>query len=131
MKAAITIAAFAAVAAIATPSAIANDSGFYIGGNAGLAKAKIDDERIANDLLTAGFVTTSIEDDDHDVGFKVFGGYRFLPYFAIESGYFDLGKFSFVATTQPPGSLSGQLKLRGLNFDAVAILPFTSKFSAF
>lgn len=121
----------AAIAVVANVPATANDSGFYVGGSAGLAKSKIDDERITSGLLASGFTTTSIEDDDHDVGYKVFGGYQFVRYFAIESGYFDLGKFSFKATTQPPGSLSGQLKLRGVNFDAVAILPFTRRFSAF
>ena len=32
--------------------------------------------------------------DDDDTGFKVFGGYRFSDYFAIEASYYDLGDVS-------------------------------------
>jgi OOP family OmpA-OmpF porin len=121
----------AALAGIASPYAVAADAGWYIGGNVGQSRAKIDDERIIGGLLAGGFTTTSIEDDNRGLGFKVFGGYQFNKYFALESGYFDLGKFSFTATTLPPGTLSGEIKLKGVNFDAVGILPFTDRFSAF
>ncbi len=114
-----------------TMTAAAADSGWYVGGNAGMSKAKIDDERIASGLLASGFTTTSIDDDDRHLGYKAFGGYQFGRFFALESGYFDLGRFGFDATTIPPGTLSGRIKLRGVNFDAVLILPFTKRFSAF
>ena len=39
--------------------------------------------------------------------------------------------FRSVATTVPAGTLTGNIKLRGLNLDAVGILPITEKFSAF
>lgn len=120
-----------AFSAITSPLAIAADPGWYIGGNIGESKAFIDDKETTKSLLGAGFVTTSIEDDDRDFGFKVFGGYQFNPYFALEGGYVDLGKFGFDATTLPAGTLSAEIKLNGLNVDAVGILPFTEKFSAF
>lgn len=123
--------ALAALAAIASPLKAADDSGWYGGINVGQSKAKIDDARITSGLLGGGLTTTSITDDDRDVGYKVFGGYKFNRFLAIEGGYFDLGKFSFTATTVPLGTFSGNIKLKGLNLDAVGILPITERFSAF
>ena len=61
----------------------------------------------------------------------MFGGYQFGRHFALEAGYFDLGKFGFTAATLPPGSLSGQAEFKGVNLDAVGSLPLTAKFSVF
>jgi len=121
-----------ALAAIASQFAMADSApGWYLGANVGQSRANIDDARITSALLGSGFATTSITDDDRDTGFKLFGGYQFNNYLAVEGGYFDLGKFGFKATTLPPGMLSGDIKLRGLNLDLVGTLPITQKFSAF
>src|SRR5476649_1369415 len=118
-------------AMFAGPHALADDSGWYTGANIGRSQAKIDDARITSGLLGAGFGTTGISDRDRDTGYKLFGGYQFNRNFALEGGYFDLGKFSFTATTTPPGTLNGSIRLRGLNFDALGFLPFTEKLSGF
>ncbi len=120
-----------AIAAVASPYAVAADSGGYIGINVGQSRAKIDDPRITSNLLGGGFTSVSIVDDDRDTGYKLYGGYQFNKNFALEGGYFDLGKFGFTATTVPAGTLSGNIRLRGLNLDAVGILPINQKFSAF
>lgn len=120
-----------ALSAIGSSPAVADDSGWYVGTNIGQSRAKIDDPKITSGLLADGFATTSITDDERHFGFKVFGGYQFNTHFALESGYFDLGKFGFTASTAPAGTLRGDIKLRGLNLDAVGILPFTQKFSGF
>ena len=120
-----------ALAAIASPSAVAADPGWYAGANVGQSRAKIDDARITSTLLGAGFTATTIVDDDRDTGYKLFGGYQFNRNFAVEGGYFNLGKFGFTATTVPAGTLNGDIKLQGLNLDAVGILPITDRFSAF
>jgi OOP family OmpA-OmpF porin len=121
----------AALAAIAGPFAMADDTGWYVGTNIGQSRAKIDDPRITSSLLSGGFTTPSISDDDRNTGYKIFGGYQFNRNFALEGGYFDLGKFGFTANTVPAGTLSGNIKIRGLNLDLVGILPITEKFSAF
>lgn len=124
----------AALAAIASPFAAADDSGWYGGLNIGQSRAKIDDARITSSLVGtggAGFTSVSIDDDDRGTGFKLFGGYKFNRNFAVEGGYFDLGKFGFTATTVPAGTLSGKIQLKGVNLDVVGILPITEKFSAF
>jgi OOP family OmpA-OmpF porin len=119
------------LALMAAPFAMAQETGWYGGANIGQSNASIDDARISNDLLGSGLATTSIDDNDRDRGFKLFGGYQYNKYFAVEAGYFDLGQFGFVANTVPTGSLSGNIKIRGLNLDAVGTLPITEKFSAF
>jgi OOP family OmpA-OmpF porin len=120
-----------ALAALASPFAAADDIGWYGGANVGQSRAKIDDERIRSGLLSGGLTTSSITDDDRDTGYKIYGGYQFNKNFAVEGGYFNLGKFGYTATTVPAGTLNGNIKLRGLNLDLVGIVPITEKFSAF
>ena len=121
----------AALAAIASPFAAADDSGWYGGLNVGQSRSKIDDARITSNLLGGGATSVSIDDDNRGTGFKLFGGYKLNRNFAVEGGYFDLGKFGFTATTVPAGTLDASIKLKGLNLDVVGILPITEKFSAF
>ena len=121
-----------AFAVMASQYVLADDTaGWYAGGNMGESSAKIADGRIINGLAASGFTTTGISNDNRDIGFKLFGGYQFNKYFALEGGYFDLGRFGFAATTLPTGRETGNIEVRGLNLDAVGILPFTDKFSAF
>lgn len=118
-------------AAMNSPFAVADDSGWYVGGNVGQTRAKIDDARIAARMLVAPTTAVSIADNNRDTGYKLFGGYRYNKSFAVEGGYFDLGQFGFTATTVPAGTLTGNIRLKGLNLDAVGTLPITEKFSAF
>ena len=121
----------ATLAATAGAGTTEDDDGWYVGANLGDSQAKIDNDRIAASLLAQGITLTGIKDDERHLGFKLFGGYQFNRYVALEGGYFDLGRFGFSATTLPPGTLAGNTKLQGTNFDLVGLLPFTEKFSAF
>jgi len=100
-------------------------TGWYIGGNVGISTANID-----KDKITQNFTNPSYSDDEENLGYKLFGGYQFNKNFALEGGYFNLGKFNYSLAT-PSGTLNGDMKVKGLNLDAVAILPITEKFSAF
>jgi OOP family OmpA-OmpF porin len=102
----------------------APDSGWYLGGNVGRSEARIDDSRITSGLRGQGLISSTIEDRDRDVGYKLFGGYQLNRNLAVEAGFFDLGEFGYTATTVPPGSLTGDMRVRGLNLDLVGILPF-------
>lgn len=121
----------AVLAALASQFAVADDSGWYVGGNVGQSRTKIDNPRIAAQLLGAGLTTTSITNNDRDTGYKIFAGYKISKTFALEGGYFNLGRFGYVATTVPAGTLAGNIKLQGLNLDGVATLPITDQFSVF
>jgi OOP family OmpA-OmpF porin len=114
---------------LAAPS-FAQEGGYYYGGlSLGQSRAKIDEQRITASLLAAGFTSTGFARDETDTAFKLFGGYQFNRYLGVEAGYFDLGKFGFTATTTPAGTLSGDIKLQGLNLDLVGTLPLTERFS--
>ena len=113
-----------------SPLAVADDSGWYAGANIGQSRAKIDDARITAQMLVAPTTSVSIIDDNRDTSYKLFGGYRYNKNVAVEAGYFDLGQFGFTAATVPAGTLTGKIKLKGLNLDAVGTLPLTEKFSA-
>jgi OmpA-OmpF porin, OOP family len=118
-------------AVLSSQLASAEDSGWLVGASVGQSSANIDDAGISAQLQGAGLTMTSISDDDTDLGFKIFGGYKFNKHFALEGGYFNLGQFGYTANTNPTGTLNGSIKLQGLNIDAVGILPITEKFSAF
>lgn len=124
-------AALTGLAIMASPAALADDAGWYVGVNAGAARAKIDDPRIINDLLTSGFSVTSFRNDEHHFGFKAFGGYEFNRYISLEGGYFDLGRFGFTTVTAPPGTLRGDIRIRGANLDLVGSLPLGERLSVF
>lgn len=114
-----------------SPLSHAADSGWFGGLNIGQSMAKIDNVKITDQLFASGLSTTSIVDDDRNTAYKLFAGYKFNQYFALEGGGFDLGKFGYTANTLPTGTLNGSIRLRGMNIDAVGILPLSENFSAF
>ncbi|MBU1927919.1 OmpA family protein [bacterium] len=99
--------------------------GWYMGGNIGISAANIDEDKITQNLTDPSY-----SDDERDLGYKLFGGYQFNKYFALEGGYFNLGKFDYALSTAN-GSLDGKIEVMGVNLDAVGILPITEDFSAF
>ena len=111
-------------------TALAQDYSYFYGGlSAGMSRTKIDQDKITASLLGAGLVTNNFVRDERGQAYRIFGGYQFNRYWAVEAGYFDLGKFGFNATTVPAGSLSGQIRLNGLNLDLVATLPLSERLS--
>ncbi len=121
----LTIGALLATSALAAD--YRDDTYFYGGIGLGKARAKIDIDRIDN-MFTPAAIATAI--DERSFAFKVFGGYQFNRYLALEGGYFDLGKFGFTSTTVPAGTLQGEIKLRGINFDVVGTVPLSKRWSA-
>jgi len=108
------------------------DSAWYAGAGLGQGRATIDDERIARSLTANGASLDAFTTDQRDLGYKVFIGKKFNRYFAIEGGYFDLGKFGFQANTSGNGSgvLRGETTFRGVNLDLIGHLPLTERLSA-
>ena len=91
--------------ALSNPASAADDANneprWYGGGSIGQSRAKIHDGRITSELAGRGLTTNSIEHDDRDVGFKLFGARKLNRNFAVEAGYFNLGKMGFTAHTTP------------------------------
>lgn len=113
------------------PCALAADSPWYIGANIGSSQANIDTGRIARELTGAGFTIGAVSADDTHMGGKLFAGYQFHRNFAVEGGYVDLGRFTYVATTTAPaGMLNAKMRRQGANVDLVGTLPITNGWSA-
>ena len=132
-KHALRLVALAVFSTVTAPAAIAQQSSsyYYLGGGIGQARAEINDERITRPLFGTGLTATNINRDNHDTAYKLFGGYQFNKNFALEAGYFNLGKFGFSANTVPLGTFNGQVKIQGFNLDLVGTLPVTERFSVF
>ena len=107
------------------------NSAWYIGGGLGQSRATIDRERLMSALSIGGSTNIAINTDERELAYKFFVGKQLSRNFAIEGGYFDLGKFGFDATMSPSGSLSGSARFRGVNLDLLAQLPFTERLSAY
>ena len=74
--------------------------------------------------------------DDKDTAFKVFGGYRFNPWLALELNYADLGESRLVTsilTSNPvaTGSAAMDRRISGFGADVVVSAPFGEQFSVF
>lgn len=114
----------------------------YIGGGAGQSKYH-DVDQVEAACASIGAVCDS---DDADTGYKVFAGYRFGEYMAIEGGYIDLGEAQADATAPvvaaatlsarggylavlpqipigPSGSIFGRVGLSALDAELVATAP--------
>ena len=104
------IIAFALAAAAAPASAV--DNGFYIGGS--LGGSSLDVRDVDDDIGDIDF-------SDGDTAYKLFAGYRFLSFLAVEAGYVDFGD---------PADLVGdidqidvQIGVSGWDAFALGILP--------
>lgn len=105
------------------------NSAWYVGGSLGQSRAAIDEPRIVRSLTANGATMTGFDTDERELGFKLFVGKQLNPYFSVEAGYFDLGKFGVSATTSGNGSFRGEAGFRGANLDLVGQLPVTQRLS--
>ncbi|MDB5791725.1 MAG: hypothetical protein JWQ80_1749 [Massilia sp.] len=105
------------------------NSAWYIGGSVVGSRADIDEASVVRNLMPTGARLSTFTRDERGLGFKLFAGKQLNRYFAIEGGYFDLGKFDFSANTTDLGVVRGETKYRGANLDLVGQLPLTQRLS--
>jgi len=118
-------------AALAATSAQAADTGFYIGGSVG--QAEVSDFGAADldaELATLG-ITSSSSTDDTDTGWKLFAGYRFMKYLAVEGAYTNFGEATAHSIITPPGTVDTTLEAEAWTVSALGILPLGDQFSLF
>lgn len=87
---------------------------FYLGAGAGQASYQ-DIDQVESACAGIGATCTA---DDTDTGFKVFAGYRFGQFLALEGGFVDLGES--VANSAPPTPATASLSAQG---GFIALLP--------
>lgn len=96
----------AALGALSFSAVAAEPVGFYAG--AGVGQSRVD-EWFA---------------DDEDIGFQVYGGYQFTPYFGVEAAYTDFGDVKVTGG-------GGKLDADAFSLVVVGTVPFTERFSGY
>ena len=129
----LSLVALAVFGTVASSWAIAQDSttGPYIGANVGTTRAQFNNDSINSTLAGQGFTVNSRTENNRSTGYKLFGGYQLNRNFAVEGGYFDLGRFNYAVNTTSLDTFTSDTRVRGLNLDLVGILPLTDQFSVF
>jgi OOP family OmpA-OmpF porin len=100
---------------------------------AGLALGASDANMNADVVAVTGATATNFVSDQRDPGVKVFAGYRFNRYFALEGGFAWLGEFQATNQVTAPttGALNADIRVIGLFIDLVGMLPIGERFVAF
>ena len=98
----VTLPAFTALLVLLCASpAMAVDSGFYLGGSVGGATTEVSDAEFSF--------------DENDFAWKIYGGYHFLQFFAVEAAYRNLGS--------PSADIFGsKLEIEPTGFDVAALV---------
>jgi len=100
------------VAAAVPASAVEN--GFFIGGSIGGSSLEVRDvDEEFGDLRFS----------DGDTAYKLFAGFRFLNFLAVEAGYVDLGDPSDIVGEVEGEPLELQIGVKGWDAFAVGLLP--------
>jgi OOP family OmpA-OmpF porin len=115
----------ALVLASGIPPAMAAVTGWYVGIGAGQARSGYSDSDAISNL---DYVTVNV--DNKDTAYKLFGGYRFDRSLGVEFGYEDLGKTD-ISGSDFSGPLADKLTAKAVSLQAVGIWPLASSFSLF
>jgi OOP family OmpA-OmpF porin len=104
---------------LATSPSFAADGGFYAGAGIGQMNVEVDD-----------MYGSSFDFDEDDLGFKLFGGYKFFPWFSVEGIFLDGGS---PETKDTSGSESASLSVEVQSLVAAAVfsLPIGDQFEIF
>jgi OOP family OmpA-OmpF porin len=112
-------------------TAHAQDAAYsYFGLGVGQSHSQLNQMDTTNSLLGAGNGASLQDNEQQDTAYKIFGGYQFNRNFALEAGYFNLGKFTYRAANGA-NTLNGTYEVEGLNLDLVGTIPLSERFSAF
>jgi OOP family OmpA-OmpF porin len=96
--------------------------GFYAGAAVGPSRAE--------DWCGPFFDTVVLSCDNSELGYKVFGGYRFNDFLGVEAAYVDFGRFSADLVILGD-AVSDKARFRGGTAQAVLYLPITGQFDLF
>jgi OOP family OmpA-OmpF porin len=118
-----------------------DDNGFYMGAGMGYSKLSIDEgklNRMIGDGLPAPWTLTRSQSDESATPYHIFGGYRFMEYFAVELAYLNLGDATYKgnlsdnATTNPrSGAIKGTWSVDGVPLSLLGIWPISDQFDIF
>jgi OOP family OmpA-OmpF porin len=104
--------------------------GFYGVGEVTHSSASLDRTHFDSALTANGATGLASSDSGNGNQWRLQGGYRFNPNFALEAGYIDFGKAKYSASYSG-GSAQGSLKAGGADVAALLSLPLNDSFSVF
>jgi OOP family OmpA-OmpF porin len=109
------------------------DNGPYIGANLGYGYGRVSETTVKQEACNddPSCFASGYSEDDHSLGFKVFGGCRLNRYLGLEGGYFNLGELGFDVETNTGEMYSGRETMQGVNVDAVAQMPLLGRLNVF
>ncbi len=116
----------AASLAMAVGSGQAQDAApaFYLGAGVGSSNVKWNEAAIADRLVGLGYAAGSVSSDRDGTAWRVFGGYRFNAWLAVEAGYADYGSTGWSASlSRPAGAIDARSDLTSFDVDALLIWP--------
>jgi len=138
------ILALAALAALSTTPAVAQDRGFYWGFDAGQYQYNLDqndlDNALVDSLESEGFDVLSGRSETSEDGFTwgLTLGYQFFRYLAVEAAWVDLGSAEYKASVEVAGDgsiIPLDTKITtdsaGATLSALGILPFASNWQVY
>lgn len=103
----------------------------YAGGSVGRSNLSIDRDAVTGQLIDLGFNAAATTVKESDTAFRLFAGYQFNPYLAVEAAYVDLGDFRFRSTVDPAGTFQGTPSVTGEEVSAVGRYPFAERFAVY
>jgi OmpA-OmpF porin, OOP family len=117
----------AIIAGLVAPAFVAGTAhavelGPYVGASVGQTTAKADTTLLVRDG-SGGFVGHTFHFDKQETGYKIYGGFNFLPWLGVEGGYVDLGSPEDHATTLAGQGINGKADLTGWEAFLVGTLP--------
>jgi len=117
----------------AASPALGAERGWYIGGGAGYAKAALDDDSIRAEVArqSPGSTAGNITKDEDSILYKLFLGYSFTSFIALEANAFFLDDFAFTTTVSPTGQMDGRVDYWGFSMDLLAFLPLGDNWRLF
>ncbi len=116
--------ALAVALGLVSVTAMAADPGFYAGVGIGQFNVEIDSVDLGDGSTSLGF-------DDDDTGFKIFGGYQFLPWLGAELGYVDGGTASESYSDPDLGGAKLDVDVSAFTVAAVGTLPIGDMFELY
>jgi OmpA-OmpF porin, OOP family len=122
MHRSLLVVSMAAAMALAGGAQAQSTRNLYVGGAVGPSKFDFD----TNSLVISGATASTFSvDDDSGRAVKIFGGWRFNPFFAAEVGLTDFGTFIATRRVTAPGTgtLRSEVSVAGLYLDAVGLVP--------
>lgn len=111
-------------------SSTALADGFYGVGEVTYSSNSLDHAHFDSALISNGAIGLSSDDSGSGYHWRLQGGYRFNPNFALEGGYIDFGKADYTASYSG-GSAEGSLKAGGVDLAALLLLPLNDGFTVF